>query len=122
MSYGYTMSPPMIITSRPRTAVSSNASIKITAKLAVADPTGSYVIHADALDAEGRSIQGVLNGQLAVSSIPENGGNAAETAVFKFEQMSISEPGSYQIRLQAYKQLSSGLNYLTQTTVAVQIV
>ncbi|KAM0517383.1 hypothetical protein ACHAPE_004914 [Trichoderma viride] len=124
MASGYTMSfsPPMQITTKPQSPIKSGTNIKITAKLAVADPTGNYMAHADALDASGQAVNGVLKGQLAASWEPTNGGNAAETIVFRFDRMNISEPGSYQIRIQAYKQVAGGINQLTQTTIPVEVI
>lgn len=115
-------SPPMQITTKPQSPIKSGTNIKITAKLAVADPTGNYMAHADALDADGQEVNGVLKGQLAASWEPTNGGNAAETIVFKFDRMNILEPGSYQIRVQAYKQVAGGINQLTKTTIPVQVI
>lgn len=114
-------SPPMQITTKPQSPIKCGANIKITAKLAVADPTGNYMAHADALDANGQEVKRVLKGQLAASWEPMNGGNAAETIVFKFDRMYMSEPGSYQIRIQAYKQDAGGCNFLTKTTIDVEV-
>lgn len=111
----------MQITTKPRGPVQSGANIKITAKLAVTDPTGNYMAHADALDANGQEVSGILKGQLAASWAPMNGGNAAETIEFKFDRMNISAPGSYQIRIQAYKQVPGGINQLTKTTIDVEV-
>ncbi|PTB45992.1 uncharacterized protein TrAFT101_004523 [Trichoderma asperellum] len=123
MASAYTMSfsPPMQITTKPSSPIKSGANIKITAKLAVADPAGSYMAHADALDASGQEVKGILRGQLAASWAPMNGGNAAEIIEFKFDRMNISEPGSYQIRIQAYKQVTGGINQLTKTTIPVEV-
>lgn len=114
-------SPPMQITTKPNGSIKSGSNIKITAKLAVADPTGNYMAHADVLDANGQEVNGILRGRLAASWEPSNGGNAAETIVFKFDRMNIIEPGSYQIRIQAYKQVAGGINQLTKTTIPIEV-
>ncbi|KAL7920161.1 hypothetical protein ACQKWADRAFT_315002 [Trichoderma austrokoningii] len=114
-------SPSMIIITKPQSAIKSGSNIEITAKLAVGNPTGNYMAHADALSASGKEVNGVLKGQLAASWEPMNGGNAAESILFRFDQMKISVPGSYQIRIQAYEQVADGINQLTKTTISVEV-
>lgn len=114
-------SPLMIITDKPQGPIKSGSNIKITAKLAVGDPTGNYMAHADALDASGKEVSGVLKGQLAASWEPMDGGNPTETIVFRFDRMKICVPGSYQIRIQAYEQVATGINQLTITIIFVEV-